>query len=399
MTLARRMQQIKPSPTMAMAAQVKALSEKGIDIVDFGIGEPDFRSPDVASEAAHRAIQDGHTKYTPASGTDELKEAIIHKLKADHHLDYNKREVIVSCGAKHTLYNIAQVLFDPQDEVIIPAPYWVSYPDQVLLNDARPVFIETREEDQFLLTPSQLKKAITSRTKAIILNYPCNPTGSTYTAKQLEGLSDLLIETPLWIISDEIYEKFVYDDVVHTSIASLGGPLKKKTILVNGVSKSYAMTGWRIGYAAGNQEVIEAMGTVQSQCTSNPSSISQKAAAAALREGGSFVQTMIREFSDRRDLMVKGLNAIPGIKCPRPLGSFYVFPNVKALIGTTYNGHKIGSSLHLAAFLLEQGWVSTIPGEAFGVAGYLRLSFATSKERLMTGLQKIKEAILMLSHG
>ncbi len=398
MTFARRMQQIKPSPTMAMAAQVKALAEKGIDVIDFGIGEPDFRSPDAASEAARRAIQDGHTKYTPASGTDELKEAIIHKLKADHHLDYTKKEVMVSCGAKHTLYNIAQVLFDRHDEVIIPAPYWVSYPDQVLLNDARPVIVETREEDQFLITPSQLKKAITSRTKAIILNYPCNPTGSTYTAKQLEDLADLLIEAPLWIISDEIYEKFIYENVVHTSIASLSGDLKKKTIIVNGVSKSYAMTGWRIGYAAGNQEVIEAMGTVQSQSTSNPSSISQKAAAAALREGTSFIQTMVREFASRRKLMVEGLNAIPGVKCPSPLGSFYVFPNVKALIGKEYNGHKIRSSIHLATFLLEQGGVSTIPGEAFGVDGYLRLSFATSKERLMTGLKKIEKAILTLFH-
>jgi aspartate aminotransferase len=397
MKFANRIGQIKPSPTMAMAAKAKEMTAKGIDVTDFGLGEPDFNSPDVALQAGIQAIQTGYTKYTSPSGSDEIKEAIIQKLKTENHLDYEKKEVIVSCGAKHTLYNIAQVLFEKGDEVVIPAPYWVSYPDQVLLNDATPVIVETREEDRFLMTSEQLQKAMTPRTKAIILNYPSNPTGSAYTAKHFEAFAPMLIQAPGWIISDEIYEKFLYGDGVHTSIASLSPELKRKTILVNGVSKAYSMTGWRIGYAAGPKEIIEAMGTVQSQSTSNPTSISQKAAAAALRGGASFIQTMVSEFEKRREFIVEGLNRIPGIQCSKPIGSFYVFPNVKSLIGKEYKQHKINSSAELASFLLEEGGVSTIPGEAFGAGGYLRLSYAVSKDLLARGLDKIEKAILKLS--
>ena len=397
MKFAKRIQQIKPSPTMAMAAKAKAMLARGIPITDFGLGEPDFETPDVAAEAGIRAIQQGFTKYTPPSGTEELKEAICRKLKDENNLDYNKKEIIVSCGAKHTLYNIAQVLFEHEDEVIIPAPYWVSYPDQVLLNDATPVIVETREEDQFLMTPDQLKRAITPRTKAVILNYPSNPTGSAYTAKHLEALARVLLDAPVWIISDEIYEKFIYDGITHTSIASLGEVLKRKTIVVNGVSKAYAMTGWRIGYAAVPKELIDAMGTVQSQSTSNPTSISQKAAAAALLGGAPFIKTMVDEFDKRRMLMVEALNQIPGIRCPRPIGSFYVFPNVKGLMGTRYKEHRIDHSTDLASFLLEEGGISTIPGEAFGADGYLRLSYAVSREILSEGLKKFKSAILKLA--
>jgi aspartate aminotransferase len=397
MKFANRIGQIKPSPTMAMAAKAKEMTAKGIDVTDFGLGEPDFNSPDVALQAGIQAIQTGYTKYTSPSGSDEIKEAIIQKLKTENHLDYEKKEVIVSCGAKHTLYNIAQVLFEKGDEVIIPAPYWVSYPDQVLLNDATPVIVETREEDRFLMTSEQLQKAMTPRTKAVILNYPSNPTGSAYTAKHFEAFAPMLIQAPGWIISDEIYEKFLYGDGVHTSIASLSPELKRKTILVNGVSKAYSMTGWRIGYAAGPKEIIEAMGTVQSQSTSNPTSISQKAAAAALRGGASFIQTMVSEFEKRREFIVEGLNRIPGIQCSKPIGSFYVFPNVKSLIGKEYKQHKINSSAELASFLLEEGGVSTIPGEAFGAGGYLRLSYAVSKDLLARGLDKIEKAILKLS--
>ena len=397
MKFAKRLQQIKPSPTMAMAAKAKAMLAKGIPITDFGLGEPDFRTPDVAAEAAIRAIQQGFTKYTPPSGTDEIKEAICRKLKADNHLDYDKKEIIVSCGAKHTLYNIAQVLFEQGDEVIIPAPYWVSYPDQVLLNDAAPVIVETREEDQFLMTPEQLKRAITPRTKAVILNYPSNPTGSAYTGKHLEALAEILLDAPVWVISDEIYEKFIYDGAAHVSIASLGADLKRKTIVVNGVSKAYAMTGWRIGYAAGHKEMIDAMGMVQSQSTSNPTSISQKAAAAALLGGAAFIKAMVDEFDQRRRLIVERLNQIPGIRCPRPMGSFYVFPNVKGLMGTRYKDHRIDHSTDLASFLLEEGGISTIPGEAFGANGYLRLSYAVSREVLNEGLEKLKSAVLKLA--
>lgn len=397
MKFANRINQIKPSPTMAMAAKAKEMAAKGVDITDFGLGEPDFNSPDVALQAGIQAIQTGYTKYTPPSGSDELKDAIIQKLKTENHLDYGKKEIIVSCGAKHTLYNIAQVLYEKGDEVIIPAPYWVSYPDQVLLNDATPVIVETREEDRFLMTADQLKKALTSRTKAVILNYPSNPTGSSYTAKDLEAFAPLLANAPAWIVSDEIYEKFLYDDAVHTSIASLSQELKRKTIVVNGVSKAYSMTGWRIGYAAGPKEVIEAMGTVQSQSTSNPASISQKAAAAALRGGASFIQTMVTEFDQRRTYVTERLNRIPGIRCPKPAGSFYVFPNVKGVIGKGYKQLKINSSADLASYLLEEGGVSTIPGEAFGAAGYLRLSYAVSKEVLTRGLDKVEKAIQKLS--
>lgn len=397
MRFAKRIQQIKPSPTMAMAAKAKAMAAKGISITDFGLGEPDFNTPAAAAEAGIRAIQQGFTKYTPPSGTDELKEAVCRKLKKENNLDYEKKEIIVSCGAKHTLYNIAQVLFERGDEVIIPAPYWVSYPDQVLLNDATPIIVETREEDHFLMTPEQFKKAITPRTKAVILNYPSNPTGSSYTAKHLEALAGVLSDAPVWIISDEIYEKFIYDGVAHTSIASLSPELKRKTIVVNGVSKAYAMTGWRIGYAAGPKEIIDAMGTVQSQSTSNPTSISQKAAAAALQGSDEFIKTMVAEFDQRRLFVVERLNQIRRIRCPRPVGSFYVFPNIKGLIGTGYKGYQIKGSTDLASFLLEEGGISTIPGEAFGAEGYLRLSYAVSKEVLSEGVEKLKNAVLKLS--
>jgi len=397
MKFAKRVQQIKPSPTMAMAAKAKAMIAKGISITDFGLGEPDFNTPPAATEAGIRAIQQGFTRYTPPSGTDELKEAICRKLKRENNLDYEKKEIIVSCGAKHTLYNIAQVLFEQGDEVIIPAPYWVSYPDQVLLNDATPVIVQTREEDQFLMTPDQIKRAVTPKTKAVILNYPSNPTGSAYTAKQLEALGGALIDAPVWIISDEIYEKFIYDGAAHTSIASLSPELKRKTIVVNGVSKAYAMTGWRIGYAAGPKEIIDAMGTVQSQSTSNPTSISQKAAAVALQGSEEFIKTMVEEFNQRRLFVVERLNQIRGIRCPRPVGGFYVFPNIKGLMGTGYKGYQIKGSTDLASFLLEEGGISTIPGEAFGAEGYLRLSYAVSKEVLSEGLEKLKNATLKLS--
>ncbi len=397
MKFAKRVQQIKPSPTMAMAAKAKAMMAKGISITDFGLGEPDFNTPPAAAEAGIRAIQQGFTKYTPPSGTEELKEAICRKLKHENNLDYEKKEIIISCGAKHTLYNIAQVLFEQGDEVLIPAPYWVSYPDQVLLNDATPIIVETREENQFLMTPDQLKRAITPRTKAVILNYPSNPTGSSYSAKDLEALAGVLLDAPVWIISDEIYEKFMYDGMAHTSIASLGPELKKKTITVNGVSKAYAMTGWRIGYAAGPKEIIDAMGTVQSQSTSNPTSISQKAAAAALHGSDDFIKTMVAEFDQRRRFVVEQLNQIRGIRCPRPVGSFYVFPNIKGLMGTGYKGYQIKGSTDLASFLLEEGGISTIPGEAFGAEGYLRLSYAVSGEVLREGLEKLKNAVLKLS--
>lgn len=397
MKLANRIGRIKASATMAVAARAKALKAEGIEIISFGLGEPDFATAAVAAEAGIAAIRDGETRYTPPAGTDELKDAIIQKLKRDNGLNYTKKEVIVSCGAKHTLYNIAQVLFEKGDEVIIPAPYWVTYPDQILLSGATPVIVETKEANRFLVTPAELQSAITPRTKGIIFNAPSNPTGSIYTKTDYEAFADILTETDLCIISDEIYEKFLYDGALHTSIATLSPALKAKTIVVNGVSKAYSMTGWRIGYAAGPEEVIQAMTKLQSQSTSNPTSIAQKAAAAALNAGEPFVAEMLQAFSKRRTFMVETLNTIPGISCTLPPGSFYIFPNVKALIGLSHAKGTIQNTLDLATFLLEEGGVTTIPGEAFGAPGYLRLSFAASKEVLRRGLEKIQNALSQLS--
>ncbi|MFQ5598748.1 MAG: pyridoxal phosphate-dependent aminotransferase [Nitrospiria bacterium] len=397
MKLAARLQNIQASPTMAVAAKAKALMARGIDITLLGLGEPDFPSPEVASEAAIEAVRAGFTKYTPPSGTDELKTAILQKLKRDNGLEYEKNEIIVSCGAKHTLYNIAQVLFEAGDEVIVPAPYWVSYPDQILLAGATPVFIETKETNGFLITPDQLKKAIGPNTKGLILNSPSNPTGRLYRREHYEALTEILLETDLTIISDEIYEKFLYDGAEHVSIASLHPELKRKTIVVNGVSKAYSMTGWRIGYAAGPKGVVAAMSMVQSQSTSNPASISQKAAVAALQEGGAFIDGMVSEFEKRRNIMVRRLNGIKGIQTSSPAGSFYLFPNVKESLGKAYKNGPIQNAIDLATYLLEEGGVATVPGEAFGAPGYLRISYASPIEILSKGLDKIEQALSKLS--
>jgi len=397
MKLAQRILGIKPSPTMAVAARAKQLKAEGRTIISLGLGEPDFPSPEVAAKAGMDAIQSGETKYTPAAGTDALKEAIITKLSRDQQLEYRKEEIIASCGAKHSLYNIAQVLFEAGDEVIIPAPYWVSYPDQIRLSGASPVMVHTREENQFLMTPAQLAAAMTSRTKGVILNSPSNPTGAVYARKDYEAFSALLAPRPVWVISDEIYEKFLYGGRRHSSIASICPELKEKTVLVNGVSKSYSMTGWRIGYAAGPEPVIKAMTTLQSQSTSNPSSVSQKAAVAALLEGAPFVEAMVRAFEKRRAVMLERLNRIEGFFCAPPAGSFYLFANIKALCGRSFQNQAIRCSSDLAAFLLEEGGVTTVPGEAFGMEGYLRLSFAASEETILLGLEKIEAAVSKLS--
>ncbi len=396
MKLAKRISRIKASATMAMAARAKALRAEGVEIIGFGLGEPDFPTASVAAEAGIAAIRAGKTRYTPPAGTDALKDAIIRKLKRDNGLDYQKSEIIVSCGAKHTLYNIAQVLFEAGDEVIIPAPYWVTYPDQVLLSGATPVIVETEERNGFLMTPTELKAAITPHTKALILNAPSNPTGAIYSRADYEAFAELLAEEDLCIISDEIYEKFIYDGASHASIAVVSPALKEKTLVVNGVSKAYSMTGWRIGYAAGPEALIRAMTVLQSQSTSNPASIAQSAARAALDDGAPFSQEMLQAFSERRTFMVETLNKIPGISCPSPPGSFYVFPNVKGLLGKSHPKGLIKNTLDLATFLLEEGGVTTIPGEAFGAPGYLRLSFAASKEMLNRGLEKIQHALSQL---
>jgi aspartate aminotransferase len=396
MGIAKRALAIKPSPTLATAAKAKAMKAQGIDVVDFGVGEPDFDTPENVKQAGIKAIQSGFTKYTPAGGTDELKEAVVEKFKKDNGLHYEKSQVLISCGAKHSLYNIAEALFNPGDEVIIPSPYWVSYPDQVLLNDAVPVIVETTEEEGFKLSAKKLEEAITKKTKALVLNSPSNPTGLAYDKKTLEEIAAIAVRHKTYVISDEIYEKLIYDGFKHFSIASFGQEVKDLTIVVNGVSKSHAMTGWRIGYAAGPKDVITAMANIQSQSTSNPASISQKAAVEALRGPQDFIRTMNIEFDKRRKYMVERLNKIKGMSCLMPVGAFYAFPKVSQLYGKSVNGRRIANSSELAAYLLEEAKVALVSGDAFGADAYIRLSYATSLDNITKGLDQIEQAVARL---
>jgi aspartate aminotransferase len=391
--LSERVMKIKPSPTLAMDSKAKAMKAEGLDIVNFGVGEPDFDTPDFIKEAAIKAIRDGFTKYTAVGGIDPLKDAIIDKLKNDNGVEYKREEIIVSCGAKHSLYNISQAFYNPGDEVLIPSPYWVSYPDQVLLSGATPVFIKTTEENCFMLKPEDLEAKITGRTKALILNSPSNPTGFIYDRKTLEDIAEIVVRKNIYIISDEVYEKLVYEGREHVSIASLGKEIRDRTILVNGLSKSHAMTGWRIGYTAGPPDLIRAMTNIQSQSTSNPTSISQAAAVAALRGPQESVGIMRDEFDRRRKLLVDGLNSIPGIRCLPPTGAFYVFPNVSALYGKKAGERAINCSLDFALYLLEEAKVALVHGEPFGNDNHIRISYATSMETINKALMRIREAV------
>jgi len=391
--LSNRASKIKPSPTLAIDAKAKAMKAEGVDIVSFGVGEPDFDTPDNIKEAAIKAIRDGFTKYTPVGGIDPLKDAIIEKFRKDNNLNYTRDEIIVSCGAKHSLYNIAQALFGPGDEILIPSPYWVSYPDQVVLNDATPVFVKTYETDSFMVKTKAIESHITKRTKALILNSPSNPTGLTYDKKTLERIAEIVLKHNLYVISDEIYEKLLYDGVLHFSIASLDNDIKNKTIVVNGLSKAYAMTGWRIGYAAGPKEIIKAMTNIQSQSTSNPTSIAQKASVEALTGPQDFINTMLTEFDMRRKFLISELNSIPGMSCLTPTGAFYAFPNTSRIYGKSIDNRKISSSSDLALYLLEKAKVALVHGEAFGDDNYIRLSYATSINEIKKGVNRIREAV------
>ena len=395
--LSVRAAKIKPSPTLAIDAKAKAMKAAGIDIVNFGVGEPDFDTPENIKEAAIKAIRDGFTKYTPVGGIDPLKDAVITKFQRDNNLQYDRDEIVVSCGAKHSLYNIAQALFSPGDEILIPSPYWVSYPDQALLNDAIPVFVKTHESDLFIMNPGSLESHITKKTKALILNSPSNPTGLTYDRKNLERIAEIALIHNLIVISDEIYEKLTYDGFEHVSIASLDNRIKSRTIVVNGLSKSYAMTGWRIGFAAGPKEIIKAMTNIQSQSTSNPTSISQKAAVEALMGPQDFIGTMRAAFDTRRRFLVNELNSIPGMSCLTPTGAFYAFPNTSKLYGKSADGKKISSSSDLALYLLEKANVALVPGGAFGDDDHIRLSYATSVDEIKKGIDRIREALNNLS--
>ncbi len=392
MDLAKRVTGIKPSPTLAIAAKAKQMKSEGIDVVGFGAGEPDFDTPDNIKQAAIKALEEGFTKYTPVAGTDEARDAIIGKLKRDQGLDYERNQIVISCGAKHTLYNITQALFQAGDEVLIPAPYWVSYPDQLILADATPVIVETAEENGFTVTVEDLEKAITEKTRALVLNSPSNPTGGAYTRGQLEEIADLVKKKNILVISDEIYEKIIYRDFEFTSIAQLP-EMQDRTVLVNGFSKAYSMTGWRLGYAAAPAELVGAIAKIQSQSTSNNTSFTLPAAVEALNGPQDFVEMMVVEFDKRRKYIVERLNGMDGVDCFDPVGAFYVFPNFAQVHKRSFKGKLIGDSTGLADYLLSEAKVAVVPGIAFGADYNARLSFATSMENIEKGIDRIEAAI------
>ena len=393
--LSKRAASLKPSPTLAISAKEKMLKAQGIDIAGFGAGEPDFNTPDHIKDAAIKAIHDNFTRYTPVAGIDPLKDAVIDKFSRDNGLSYKREEIIISCGGKHSLYNLFQVLFQEGDEVIVPAPFWVSYPPMIELAGGTPVIVETREEDDYQITAELLKKYLTPKTKAIILNYPSNPVGSVFYRENLEAIGKLAVEHNFFLISDEIYEKLVYD-YEHISIASMDASFKERTIICHGVGKTYAMTGWRIGYTAGPAPIVKAMGNIQSQSTSNPTSIAQVAAVAALNGDQSCIGTMVTEFKKRKDFLVKGLRAINGVTCYDPRGAFYVFPNFNCVIGKKYKDRIIDNSTTWTEILLDEFHTAVVPGVEFGKEGYLRLSFATSMDVIGKGLERIEKAVASL---
>lgn len=391
--LSKRVSLLKPSPTLAISAKEKEFKAKGIDIAGFGAGEPDFDTPDHIKQAAIKAINDNFTRYTPAAGIDPLKDAVIEKFKRDNGLTYKRDEVIISCGGKHSLYNLFQAIFQEGDEVIILAPYWVSYPPMVELAGAKPVIVETQEDEDYQITAQMVKKYINKNTKGIILNYPSNPVGSIFYRENLEQIGKLAVENNFYIVSDEIYEKLTYDDYTHVSIASLDPAFKERTIICHGVAKTYAMTGWRIGFAAGQSSIIKAMGNIQSQSTSNPTSISQMAAVAALNGPQDSITLMLEAFKKRRDYLVRELKSIPGVTCYNPKGAFYVFPNFKNVLGKKYKDRVVDTSAALTEILLEDFHTAVVPGVEFGKEGHLRLSFATSMEVIEKGVERIKKAV------
>ena len=395
--LADRTKLIKPSVTLAIAAKAGKLRADGIDVVNFSAGEPDFDTPEPIKAAAIEALHQGLTKYTDVKGIEPLRAAIAKKYQDEYGLSYRKEDVIVSCGAKHSLYNLFQAVVNPGDEVLIPAPYWVSYADMALLAGGVPKLIATDESTGFRITAEQLQTALSPRTKVFVLNSPCNPTGATYDKDELLAIGKVLAQHSCLIFADDIYEKIIYDGFAVHNIVALCAHLRERTIIINGVSKTYAMTGWRIGYALGASDVIAAAGKIQSQSTSNPASIAQWAALEALRGPQDTVVTMVREFHKRRDVIVERLNAIPGIHCLKPEGAFYVFPNIAGLIGKSANGKKLNSPCDVADYLLEEAKVAGVPGEDFGSQQHIRFSYATSLPDIEKGCARVGDAVAKLS--
>ncbi|MDR1662826.1 MAG: pyridoxal phosphate-dependent aminotransferase [Endomicrobium sp.] len=393
MNISKRVQFVKTSPTLAINAKTKILKEQGIDIINFGVGEPDFDTPQSIKNAAINAINAGFTKYCPVPGTLEIKNAIIEKLKRDNNLTYTSEQVMVSSGAKHSLYNLFQSIIDDGDEIIVPAPYWVSYPDMIALAGGKSVIVQTTDKTNFKITPETIEKVLTKKTKAIVINSPSNPTGVTYSQVELKAIADVCVKHKIFIISDDIYEKLVYDNFNFISIAQVSPQAKKLTIIINGVSKAYAMTGWRIGYAAGPKDIIFAMSKIQSQSTSNACSISIKAAIEALNGSQECVKNMRKEFEKRRDYIITRLNSIHGITCRKPEGAFYVFPNIKELLGKTFDNKTISTDLEFTDYLLNYAKIAVIPGTPFGADGYIRLSYATSIENIKLGMDRFETAL------
>lgn len=390
MDLSQNALQITPSMTLEITAKAKQLKAQGIDVIDFGVGEPDFDTSDYIKEAAIDAIKKGYTKYTPSSGISELKKAVCNKLLKDNSLKYQPEQIVISNGAKHSIYNALCAILNPGDEVIIPVPYWLSYPEMVRLAYGKPVFVKTKAENDFKITAEELKNAITSKTKALILNTPNNPTGSVYTKEELEELAKIIEEANIFVISDEIYEKLIYEGS-HISIASLNEKIKELTILVNGMSKAYAMTGWRIGYTASSLEIAKVMSNIQSHTTSNPNSIAQYASVAALSGDETVIKRMAEEFNKRRIYMVERINKIKGLKSNKPQGAFYVMVNIDEYIGKEIKGKIIRGSIDFANALIEGANVAVVPALPFGMDNYIRISYATSIENIEKGLNRIEE--------
>jgi aspartate aminotransferase len=391
MQLARRLQSSQPSPTLALNAKAKALAAQGVDVVGFAAGEPDFDTPQYIKDAAVQALARGQTKYTATAGTPELRAAICEKLKRDNHLAYAPEQILVSCGAKHSLYNLFQALLSEGDEVVIFSPYWVSYPEMVQLAGGRPVIVPTREEEGFAPDPVSLRRALTARTRAVILNSPSNPTGTVLSGEALKGLAEVLRDHSCLVVTDDIYERLLYVPGPFQNIVNVAPELQERAVVVNGFSKAYSMTGWRLGYAAGPKALIAAMQLIQDQSTSNASSVVQAAGVAALQGPREAVDTMVKEFHARRDLFVAGLNALPGVQCLVPGGAFYLFPNLSGWVGKSFQGQKLEGSLQLSNLLLDHFKLAAVPGLPFGAENHLRLSFATSRASIEKGLGRLRD--------
>lgn len=397
MYLSEKFKSISPSSTLAITAKFNEMKANGINVVGFGAGEPDFDTPEHIREAAIKAINDGFTRYTPASGTKELKQAVADKFARDNNLSYGIENIVISNGAKHSLMNAFGAILNSGDEVIIPTPCWVSYPEMVKLNDGVPVLLKASEEDGFLVTAEKIKAAITDKTRAVIINTPSNPTGMIYSDEELKKIADLCVEKNIYVISDEIYEHLIYDGKKHTSIASFGPEIKDLTIIINGVSKTYAMTGWRIGYTASNAAIAKVMSNVQSHATSNPNSIAQKAALAALNGSMGTVIAMRSEFEKRRTYMVNRINNMDSVSCLMPQGAFYVMMNISSLIGKTINGKTIKDSTTFAEIFLDEALVSVVPCKDFDSDIHVRWSYATSMENIVEGLNRLESFIEKLN--